>query len=114
MQSEKGRRLLKGKYEFNLTYFKGKDKKLYSANIKEFDEKVNLNFKFKYFQTIKSSLVLPEGVTVDEIIITLKVRGSRWYKAQSVRSVFEWRTLVDENPEALEEFDKKKTDNEHK
>lgn len=104
-QAQKGRRFLKGQYDIRFSYFKGDDKTIHNAPLNKFDKKGKQHFKFKYFQTIISSLTIPEDITIDEVFITLKVRGSRWNRAQSVKSTYEWRVLIDKNPETLNEFD---------
>lgn len=104
-QAQKGRRYLKGKYEISFSYFKGDDKELRHISLKKLDKKAGSVFKFKYFQTVLSSVTIPDDINIDEVTITLKVPGSRWNRAQKISETFEWRILTDQNPEKLDEFD---------
>jgi len=94
MQAQKGRRFLSGKYDIVLSYFEGEDKTLKKISLEKLNKKLKKSFKFKYFQTIKGSIYIPANFTVDEVNITLKVPGNRWYRAQSVSQSYEWEMLV--------------------
>jgi len=103
MQSQKGRRLLKGNLDVSLSIFEGE--KLKNIKLSDLSDSVESNFKFKYFQTIQGSFSLPAEITVDEVIVQLSVVGNRWYKAQNVEERYDWRVLTTEDIGDLSEFD---------
>ena len=94
MQSQKGRRFLKGRYEIILSYFEGEDKTLKKIALTDLNKKLGNKFKFKYFQTLTGQFELPKNFTVDEVNINLKVPGNRWQRTQSVSEHIEWDALV--------------------
>lgn len=103
MQSQKGRRFLKGTFDINLSVFEGEDLKIVSLST--LSENSKKGFKFKYFQAIKGTFLLPTGMTVDEIVVQLNVPGNRWYKSQRVQERFDWRVLTTQDVGDLSEFD---------
>lgn len=103
MQAQKGRRFLNGSFNLNFSVFVGETLKTISLN--SVSSEVQSKFKFKYFQTIKGSFTLALETTVDEVIISLKVKGNRWYKAQQLLQRYDWRILTEKNAENLTEFD---------
>lgn len=103
MQSQKGRRFLKGDINVSLSIFEGE--KLKQIKLSELSEQVENSFRFKYFQTIQGTFSLPSEITVDEVIVQLSVAGNRWYKAQNVEERYDWRVLTTEDIGDLSEFD---------
>lgn len=103
MQAQKGRRFLNGFFNLNFSVFEGE--KLKTISLKSVSSEVESKFKFKYFQTIKGSFNLAPETTVDEVIINLKVKGNRWYKAQQLQQRYDWRILIEKDAENLSEFD---------
>ena len=107
MQSQKERRLLKGKFNITLSVFEGD--KLQQVKLSTLVKDIGNSFKFKYFQTIQGSYSLPETFTVDEVIINLSVPGNRWYKAQKREARYDWRVLTAEDSGNLSEFDSRES-----
>jgi len=103
MQSQKERRLLKGKYAITLSVFE--DEKLTQIALSELTQSSENTFKFKYFQTLQGAFTLPDGMTIDEVVIRLNVTGNRWYKAQSQEERYDWRVLTTKDIDNLSEFD---------
>lgn len=103
MQAQKGRRFLNGSFNLDFSVFAGETLKTISLN--SVSSEVESKFKFKYFQTIKGSFNLAPETTVDEVIINLKVKGNRWYKAQQLQQRYDWRILIEKDAENLSEFD---------
>lgn len=103
MQSQKGRRLLKGKFDITLSVFEGDQLK--QLKLSKLTKENNRSFQFKYFQTIEGAFLLPENITVDEVTISLSVAGSRWYKAQKREQRYDWRVLTTKDLGDLSEFD---------
>lgn len=103
MQSQKGRRFLKGKFSINLSVFEGENLK--QIALTELNEAQKNDFKFKYFQTIQGAFSLPEEITVDEVILQLNVPGNRWHKTQNIEQRYDWRVITSENISELDDFD---------
>ncbi len=103
MQSQKGRRFLKGRFELYLSIFEGEELK--KIALSELTDELTNSFKFKYFQTIQGSFSLPEKMTVDEVILQLTVAGNRWYKTQNLEERYDWRVLTTKDIGDLSEFD---------
>lgn len=103
MQSQKQRRLLKGQFDITLAVFE--NEQLRQIALSELSQDKSNSFKFKYFQTIQGDFSLPEGVSVDEVIINLSVPGNRWYKAQKLEARYDWRVLTATDSSQLSEFD---------
>lgn len=93
MQSQKGRRLLTGKWALNFSVVNGEQR--HNISIKELSESVIPTFKFKYFQTIKGSFTLPAEMLVDDVILALDIAGNRWYKAQQIEKRYAWKALIE-------------------
>ncbi len=102
MQSQKGRRLLNG--QFNIVFAVFEEQSLKEITLPDLNEDGSAYFKFKYFQTIQGSFSLPNGVSVDEVILKLAVEGNRWYKAQNVEARYDWRVLSTKDTGELSEF----------
>jgi hypothetical protein len=103
MQSKNGRRFLTGNIDISLSVFEGENLKRLSLST--LSETLEQSFKFKYFQTVQGNFVLPEGMAVDEVIVNLNVAGNRWYKAQSVEQLYDWRVLTTHDVGDTSEFD---------
>ncbi|WP_019614660.1 DUF6776 family protein [Psychromonas ossibalaenae] len=103
MQAQKERRFLKGQLEISFSV--SDQQKLKRISLKELSDNSPSGFKFKYFQTIKGRFTLPADITVDEVIVNLKVKGDRWYKAQQLEQRYDWRALTEKNTDDLTEFD---------
>ena len=103
MQSQKGRRFLKGNINIMLSVFEGES--LTQINLSDLSEQQENSFRFKYFQTIQGTFSLPAEVTVDEVIVQLSVAGNRWYKAQNIEERYDWRVLTTDDIGDLSEFD---------
>nr|WP_051303142.1 DUF6776 family protein [Psychromonas aquimarina] len=104
MQAQKGRRFLNGRLEISFSV--SDQQELKRISLKELSDKVPSGFKFRYFQTIKGTFKLPANITVDEVIIDLKVKGDRWYKAQQLEQRYDWRALIEKDAADFTEFDK--------
>ncbi|PKG38574.1 DUF6776 family protein [Psychromonas sp. Urea-02u-13] len=103
MQSKKGRRFLSGNIDISLSIFEGENLK--KVSLSALTETLEKSFKFKYFQTVQGSFVLPEGMMVDEVIVNLNVVGNRWYKAQRVEQLYDWRVLTTHDVGDASEYD---------
>lgn len=103
MQSQKDRRFLSGKFDIFFSVFEGDTLK--QLALSDLSMQVSERFKFKYFQTIQGSFSLPDGISVDEVIVKLTVAGNRWHKAQSVEERYDWRVLSAQDSADLSEFD---------
>lgn len=103
MQSQKGRRFLNGTVDIVLSVFEGEELK--KVSISKISEDVEKSFKFKYFQTVQGTFSLPADTTVDDVTVQLNVAGNRWYKAQNVEELYDWRVLTTHDVGDFSEFD---------
>lgn len=103
MQAQKGRRFLNGSFNIDFSVFAGETLK--TISLESISAHVQSKFKFKYFQTIKGSFNIESDITVDEVIVNLKIKGNRWYKAQQLHQRYDWRILTEKDAENLSEFD---------
>lgn len=103
MQSQKRRRFLTGNFELTFSVFENEQLKNISLNGD--NKETRSTFKFKYFQTMTGSFLLPPEVAVDEVILAVKVKGNRWYKAQSIEQRYDWKALIEKDEGNSTEFD---------
>tara|TARA_R110001583_G_scaffold10698_5_gene49105 strand:+ start:22797 stop:23531 length:735 start_codon:yes stop_codon:yes gene_type:complete len=103
MQSQKGRRLLNGTVDISFSMFE--EETIKEVVLAQFSEEVTNTFKFKYFQAIEGSFIVPDNVVIDEVIINLNVDGNRSYKAQNIEEHYDWRVLTDQGVDDLGELE---------
>jgi len=92
MQAQKGRRFLIGQVDLIFAVFENAHLK--NVPLSSLSEEPPVNFKFKYFQTIKGSFTFPAQMTVDEVLLDVNVTGNRWHKPQQVEQRYDWQTLT--------------------
>lgn len=105
MQSQKGRRWLKGKVDIIFDQAddtKGKQKAL---RLSELDKTFKPTFKFKYFQRIKGQFILPEDMQADQLFVVAEAAGNRWNRAQRVEKVYDWKDFINRGAIELKELE---------
>lgn len=88
MQSQKRRPLLSGKFTLSFTYQEGDQLK--QMTLAELNKNAHSTFKFRYFQTLDGEFKLPVGLTVEEVILNLKVSTSK----QKLELHYDWNSLI--------------------
>lgn len=105
MQSQKGRRVLKG--DFDIIFAQADDAKgtIKPIKLSEIDKTFKSDFKFKYFQTLKGQFILPKGAKIDQVFVTAEANGNRWNRSQRVEKIFDWKSFIENSALQLNELE---------
>jgi hypothetical protein len=103
MQTQKDRRFLTGK--FDITFAAVDNEDVQNSSLSSLNETAKLSFKFKYFQTMKGTFILPPEMLVDEAVVQLNVAGNRWHKAQQIIHQYDWQTLIADDQDDSTQLD---------
>ena len=105
MQSQKGRRTLKGNIDIVFAQADDIKEAIKPLKLSEMDKTFQANFKFKYFQTLKGQFILPEDAKIDQVFVTAEADGNRWNRSQRVEKIFDWKDFIESGTSHIKELE---------
>ncbi|TEW54444.1 hypothetical protein E2R68_09230 [Psychromonas sp. RZ22] len=105
MQSQKGRRFLKGNVDILFTSVDDAKQNATSIKLSAIDDSFNGTFKFKYFQTLKGQFTLPNAEDFAQVFVVAEAVGNRWNRAQRVEKIYDWQNFIENDATELKEVE---------